>query len=182
MSAVFFASWIGAILAILYGIAFNDRIPLAVSRRRGDKWRPEYRLHAIWFPALVMPIGLGLFGACLEYHLHFIVLAAALFLIAFSTLASMPIAVNYGIEAFGQYPQEVGAALNAYRQVLAVSVSFFFAAWEKKVGIGWVFGMAAFFCFATFLGMVLLAFAGEKIRKVTIGKSAYQEEDEADGQ
>ena len=61
----------GVLFAQAYGYAFNDRIPLAISRRRG-RWRPEYRLHRIWFTGfIIMPIGLGLFGASLKYHLHF---------------------------------------------------------------------------------------------------------------
>lgn len=65
----------------IYGYLANDRIPLYICKHRGRGiWQPVYRLHTLWLPGLFgIPLALGLFGASLQYHLHYLVLALACF-------------------------------------------------------------------------------------------------------
>ena len=58
--------WFGLIATQLCGYFLNDRIPLHIARRRG-KWYPEFRLYNIFIVVAASPIGLGLFGAGLQY-------------------------------------------------------------------------------------------------------------------
>ena len=61
--SVSFVHWIGIIIALIYGHVVSDRLPLAICARNGGTWKPEYRLYALFIPALVFsPIGLGIFG------------------------------------------------------------------------------------------------------------------------
>src|ERR1700761_1103856 len=93
-----FSAWIGMLAAQLYGYLFHDRQPLWIARRPSNqgRWRPEFRLVNLILPSVLLPIGLGLYGAGLQYHLHFMVLAVASFLIWFSALLLMPVCYNYG--------------------------------------------------------------------------------------
>lgn len=131
-----------------------------------NRWHPEYRLHTAWVPGLVvLPAGLGIFGAALQYHLHYMVLALASFLIAIGGPTSVPVSLNYVAESFRRYPQEVGAAMNTYRLVFALFIPFFFDGWVRRVGVGWAFGMQAFFSIAVFaFGLGPLMLFGERIR------------------
>jgi hypothetical protein len=53
-----------------------DRPPLWIYKRLGKGvGKPEYRLHALWVPALFNLTGSGLFGADLLYYLSWEVLA-----------------------------------------------------------------------------------------------------------
>jgi hypothetical protein len=91
-----FVHWIGIGIALIYGHLISDRLPLAIAARNGGIWKPEYRLHALWLPALVMnPIGLGIFGAALEYHLSWVVIAVGQVMVTFGSLSIIPITVNY---------------------------------------------------------------------------------------
>ena len=91
-----FVHWIGIGIALIYGHLISDRLPLAIAARNGGIWKPEYRLHALWVPALIMnPIGLGIFGAALEYHLSWVVIAVGQAMVTFGSLAIIPITVNY---------------------------------------------------------------------------------------
>lgn len=163
--AVLFSLWVGVLAAQVYGSLLNDRIPHSIWRRKGGPWQPEYRLHTLWFPALIMPIGCGIFGAALQYHLHYMVLALASFLIVFAGVASVPVPINYLVESYTQNPQEVGTVMNVYRLLLGIVIPFFVDAWTDAVGIGWVFGMAAFFSLAAFGGIVVLIWKGDLIRR-----------------
>lgn len=163
-------------MAQAYTFFLNDRVPLLVGKRRGD-WHPEYRLYTLWVPGLIiMPIGLGLFGASLQYHLHFMVLALASFLVAFAAVASVPMPINYLVESFKRNPQEVGTTLNVYRLLLGLIVPFYIMDWEMSVGVGWVFGMAAFFSIFAFLLVLLLIWKGQVIRRWSAGRVASADE------
>jgi hypothetical protein len=174
-----FSNWLGVIAAQIYAILLNDRLPLWVCRHYGSGlWKPEYRLHAsLWIPTvLVQPIGLGLFGACLQYHLHYMLLAFASFLITFSGITSAPVMINYVVETFRHLPNETAAVMSFYRVALGIAVPFFITPWFKAVGTGWVFGTMAFLtlladCFV----MVLLKY-GHTIREYSLIRKHDSEE------
>ena len=174
-AAFLFSFWIGVLVAQLYGILLNDRIPLYIARRHEGSWSPEYRLYPLWVPGFVtMPIGLGLFGAALEYHLHYMVLALGSFLISFSAVAGVPVAINYVVEAFECNPQEVGTAMNVWRLLLGLVVPFFLSSWEERVGVGWVFGMAAFFSLFAFGLILILIWKGHDMRRLGFTRQSRQ--------
>ncbi|KAL2014532.1 hypothetical protein VTN00DRAFT_2057 [Thermoascus crustaceus] len=177
-AAFTFALWFGLIAAQIWGFLVNDRIPLMVSRWRGGTWKPEYRLHSLWVPSvLIMPVGLGIFGAALQYHLHYMVLALGSFLVTFAAFCSVPVAVNYMIECFKDNATEVACIMGTYRLGLGVAVPFFIDAWIDGVGgPGWVFGMMAFFSLFAFSLIVVLMLYGHTLRQVRIGRLAHDEE------
>lgn len=136
-----FLTWGAVLCAAAYGVAFNDRLPLWMCRRRGGIWKPEHRLYPVLFPPLIMvPLALGLFGATLQYHLHWGVLAFAFFMINTSEGILLPPVVNYITECFVQHSTEVFVILNFYRFILGSTVPFFIDSWMHEVGVGWVFG------------------------------------------
>ena len=165
-----FDLWLATILGQVFNYALNDRIPLRIAAKRADGvWKPEYRLYTIWFPAIItMPIGLGLFGASLQYHLHYMVIALGAFLVNFSAVAAVPAPLNYLVETFQQNPQEVGTALNFWRLILGLTTPFFITQWQERVGVGWVFGMAAFFSIFGFSLILLLMWKGPMIRQMSL--------------
>ena len=175
MSLVLFCLWFGIFAAQLYGSLVNDRLPLHICQRRGGIWEPEYRLHAVWAPAVAMPIALGLYGASLQYHLHYMVLALANFLGGYASNAIVPIVTNYVIECFKNHASETAAILGLYRLVLSLPIPFFVSAWIASVGPGWALGMAGFFCVfaASFVGIVV--WRGETLRQWSFKRVAASE-------
>lgn len=174
---VLFCLWFGVIAAQLYGHFANDRIPLWICRRNGGIWKPEYRLHTLWLPGLfILPIALGLFGASLQYHLHYMVLALANFLGGFATNAIIPVTVNYIVECFHGHASESAAIMGVYRLAFSLTLPFFVPGWIDKVGAGWCLGMAAFFSIFAFAGPVILMWKGEKVRKWSFESLSTNEE------
>lgn len=90
-------------------------------------------------------------------------LALAQFLTQFSAQLGVPICVNYAVESFLNYPIATAIAMNAWRLPLGLVLPFCEMPWVKAVGVGWTFGMAAFFCFGALL--MILAVAGGLGRK-----------------
>ena len=161
-------AWVGIIGAQVYGYLFNDKTPLWVARRRGGTWHPEYRLANTIVPGLLLPVGLGIYGAGLQYHLHFMVLALASFIIWFTALLILPICYNYIIECFLHTPVEASVALNSYRIAFGLMSVFIVTQWQMAVGVGWMWGMGAFFVLFVDLLMALVIFKGHKVRKLTV--------------
>ena len=162
--------------AQIYGFFANDRLPMWFCRRNGGIWQPEYRLHSLWLPALiVLPIALGLYGASLEYHLHYMVLATANFLGGFATNSLTPVTVYYIVECFNGYAAESAAIMGVYRLAFSLTIPFFAPAWIERVGFGWCLGMAAFFSLFAYTGIILLIFKGSRIRQWSLGGIASNE-------
>lgn len=164
------AQWLSVFAAEGYSMVLNDRIPLWYCRRyRHGVWKPEHRLYPLLLPQVVLlPISLRLFGAGLQYHLHYMVLALALFLITFCEIALLPGTINYVAECFTGYAAEVTTVLNFFRLIMGIAIPFSIDPWETRVGPGWVFGMMAFFSLFAFSLMGLLALRGEAIRQYSI--------------
>ena len=173
-----FTGWVSILAAQAYGHFVNDRLPLWLCSRRGGKWHPEYRLHALWFPVLfAVPLGCGLFGGCIHYHWNYMVLALAFFLIAFGAIAGIPPAVNYVVESVGRsMANECAVALNCYRLILGLAVPFFLFPWAEKVGVQWVFGTMAFLSIAAFAALGMLMLFGSSIRKLDFVHEKGQED------
>lgn len=60
-----FAPVIGALLGFLAGHIFNKWIYHGSGGRRQQYWRPEYRLHGVWFPVTCLFFGLLIYGLTL---------------------------------------------------------------------------------------------------------------------
>lgn len=165
---VLFCLWFGILAAQFYGHFANDRIPLWICRRNDGIWQPEYRLHTLWLPGLVvLPIALGLYGVSLEYHLHYMGLALANFLGGFATNAIIRVTVNYVIECVKGHESESAAIMGLYRLAFSLTMPCFIPAWIDKLGFGWCLGMAAFFSILAYGGILLLLWKGKELRQLS---------------
>ncbi|QGA17659.1 hypothetical protein EYB26_005334 [Talaromyces marneffei] len=160
-------AWVGIACAQIYGFFFNDTTPLWVARRRGGTWHPEYRLANTILPSIMLPIGLGLWGAGLQYHLHYMVLALGSFLIWFGALLALPVCYNYIIECFLHTPVEASVSLNAYRITFGLISVFITTNWEAAVGVGWMWGMGSFLIVFVDLIMIGIILKGHVVRQWT---------------
>lgn len=137
------AQWLGVVIAEAYGLSCNDKIPLWRCRRNGGIWKPEYRLFPLLLPPMILlPTALGIFGAALQYHLHYMVLAFAVCVINITETALVPVMINYMNECFTGHAQEITTAMNFYRTILGLTVPFYVEYWTEAVGDGWTFGMS----------------------------------------
>lgn len=112
-----------------------------------------------------MPIGLGIVGAALQYHLHYAVLALGTFFVVFTSICVTPIAINYLVECFLHCSTEMNCILGIYRLGLGLAIPFFINAWVAKVGVGWVFGIQAILTVVMFVPIVILMLYGHTVRQ-----------------
>ncbi|KXL43954.1 hypothetical protein M433DRAFT_68893 [Acidomyces richmondensis BFW] len=174
-----FTNWISTAVAQLFGYLFNDRIPLWRCRRSGGIWRPEFRLYPLLaVPMTLSPIALGVFGASLEHHYHYMVLAFAVWIMNIADVICLPIVNAYVVECFLDYAAEVTTILTFYRLIFGLCISFFLPAWTAAVGIGWTYGMMAFFVLIAYGLTWILELKGPAIREMSMSRFKSNEEGE----
>jgi hypothetical protein len=65
-----------------------------------------------------------------------------------------------------------------YRVGFGLSVAFYVQKWVAKTGVGWAYGMMAFFEMGSFAFILLLLWKGHAIRGLTWGHLSKSEEGE----
>ncbi|OJJ71109.1 hypothetical protein ASPBRDRAFT_44023 [Aspergillus brasiliensis CBS 101740] len=166
---------IGTALAELYGHFISDRLPLYLLHRKSKtqdveptEWRPEYRLHCLWFPVIMLAVGLGLFGASLEYHYHWVLLALGFLLLNFGAISGLPVVMTYLCDCFPNYVSEVSAGMGVWRLILGLLSAVFITPWNDEVGPGWLFGSAGLITLPAFGGVMFLMAFGKQVRQTGI--------------
>ena len=147
------------------GFLINDSIPLYLCKRYySGVWRPEIRLYYTTVSIIVVPIGLGICGAGLRYHLHYLVYALGIFIVNVGALISVPIAINYVAETHALHGTASTITMTFYRLSWGVAIPFFIDGWIEEVRIGWVFGTAAFLTLASWTLVLLVIWQGTRLR------------------
>lgn len=171
--------WINLIVSQIYGHFFSDRIPLWFCARNNGIWRPEFRLHSLWIPNFFLStLGLGFVGIALQYQLHWMLLAVGNFLVTFGALQGIPVTMNYIAECFRKNTSEATIPLNSFRLFLGLTINFYINYWVEAVGLGWVYGMMAFFTLFSFTFLIVLMWKGHEIREASPFITSSSEEGE----
>lgn len=172
--------WMTLIISQIYGHLISDWIPLWLcSRRNGGVWHPELRLHALWLPNFFLaPLGLGFVGIAMQYHLHWILMAIGNFLVTFGAIQGIPVTMNYIAECFRRTTSEATIPLTSFRLLLGLTINFYINYWISEVGIGWIYGMMAFFSVFAFFFLVILMWKGHQIRAASPFVHSSSEEGE----
>ena len=63
---------VGSFLGLVFCAAVSDRLVTALTKRNGGTAKPEYRLPTMFIGALMVPIGLFLYGWTAEKKVHYI--------------------------------------------------------------------------------------------------------------
>ena len=96
------------------------------------------------------------------------VLAFGAFLVTVGAMAMVPVTTNYVCECFVDHTSEAACIMGLYRLVFGLTVPFFIDPWIAAVGVGWVFGIAAFLSIGLFPCIILLMWKGRELRQYTL--------------
>ena len=96
------------------------------------------------------------------------VLAFGAFLVTVGAMALVPTTTNYVCECFVDHTTEAACIMGFYRLIFGLTVPFFVDSWIAAVGVGWLFGIAAFLSIALFSCIVLLIWKGHELRQYTL--------------
>jgi len=100
------------------------------------------------------------------------------FFVTIGSLSSIPVTVNYICECFRTHTVEATLCVTSMGLFLGLSINFYINPWIAAVGVGWVYGMMAFFTVVAFCFLILLMFLGHKIRALSPFHTSATEEGE----
>ncbi|KAL4792778.1 major facilitator superfamily domain-containing protein [Aspergillus venezuelensis] len=138
-SSLRWAPIIGGLLGFTFGFYFNTFI----HRKYQSTWRPEYRLHGVWFAIGTMAAGLLTYGLTLHFQKHWIGLAFGWAMVVAGMIASTVSITSYALEKYPSRSTVVSAIINAWRTASGFSVGYFQPAWIARNGVAAVFATQA---------------------------------------
>ncbi|KAH8597367.1 major facilitator superfamily domain-containing protein [Bisporella sp. PMI_857] len=156
----FFAAIIGSIIGIFMGGHTGDWVADFLTRRNGGIRHPEMRLPAVVVSLITTPLALILYGAGIEYKLHWMCPTIG---IALSTNISLV----YTIDVYRPIAGEITVTSMAWKSLFGFLLSFYTNPWIDKVGYISAYGtMAAIAFFVLALSAPLYIF-GHRINSAS---------------
>ncbi|KAJ4989591.1 hypothetical protein SVAN01_04968 [Stagonosporopsis vannaccii] len=163
----FVAALIGAFLGIFVGGHFSDWIADRQTQRNGGVREPEMRLPAILVSIVTAPVALVLYGAGIQYKLHWICPTIALGLINFSIVQATNVSLVYTVDCYRPVAGEIVVTQMAWKSAFGFLLSFYTNPWVNKAGYLNAYGaMAGISGGLLILGMPFFIW-GARIRSAT---------------
>lgn len=147
------------------GVILDAIVRRARRRGGGVNPEPEARLQAIWTGAVLLPVGLLIYGFTIEYRTHWFV---PLFGMGLSVFGLQPIATTcytYSIDCYREQGGDVATFFNFLRQIFGMTFAFYAVLLCQR--IGYQFAFLLFVIWGSVLGFVpilVLMWKGREIR------------------
>ncbi|KAI3390477.1 hypothetical protein diail_9554, partial [Diaporthe ilicicola] len=116
------------------GVILDAIIKRARHRLGGVNPEPEARLQAIWTGAVLLPVGLLIYGFTIEYRTHWFV---PLFGMGLSVFGLQPIATTcytYSIDCYREQGGDVATFFNFLRQTFGMTYAFYVVLLCQRIG------------------------------------------------
>ena len=187
-------TYLGAGIGSFFGLALcgavSDRLVVALTKRNGGTAIPEYRIPTMFLGALIVPIGLFLYGWTADKKVQWIVpiigsgfVGAGMFavLVGFLSIALGERLIDfeqmstqtYLVDAFTVYAASVSAASTVFRSLLGSLLPLAGNSMYDALGLGWGTSVLAFIAVA-FIPMPLIFWKyGQQIRESKLFEVTY---------
>lgn len=142
-----------------------DLIVKRERRRLGRDPEPEVRLKAIWYGEVIVPVGLLVYGFCLQYHTPWIFPILGMGIACFGLQIITTTTYTYAIDCYRTESGEVAQLFNFIRQEIGFTFAFYVVKLGNKIGYQWTFLMFALIGgVLAFIPMLFIIFKGEEWR------------------
>ncbi|KAH7390119.1 major facilitator superfamily domain-containing protein [Cadophora sp. MPI-SDFR-AT-0126] len=128
---------VGSILGVVVIGGTSDRIYKYYKAKNNNEGKPEFRLPALMWCSMFVPVGLFWYGWSAEAHVHYIVPILGTVLIAFGMLSVMLPVQSYLVDAYTQYAASAIAAATILRSLLGALLPLAGQPLFDSLGIGW---------------------------------------------
>ncbi|ORY65032.1 major facilitator superfamily transporter [Pseudomassariella vexata] len=144
----------------------QDRIYAALKRRYKEPGRPEYRVPMMIPGALLVPIGLVIYGWTAEYKTHWIWPNVGACLFSAGSIVGFQCVRTYLVDSYTRYAASAVGAATVMRSLAAFGFPLFTPSLYDNLGLGWGNTLLAFLGVAIgWPSPVLLWIYGERLRK-----------------
>jgi MFS family permease len=94
------AGWIGAVLAFFLGGRLIDIIATRLTRKNNGRREPEFRLPAVFIPAVIGPMGVLIFGLCIVHKTSWVGAAFGYGMQGFGLTAVANIVITFAVDGY----------------------------------------------------------------------------------
>lgn len=158
---------IGGVLGELFSGSVLDWLVMRARHRLGgENPEPETRLMGIWIGAILLPVGLLIYGFALQFRVFWFV---ALFGMGLAVFGLQPIATTcytYSVDCYKDRGGDVASVFNFTRQIIGMTFAFYVVKLCDRIGYDIAFVL---FCIwgsvLGFIPILVLMWKGEEIRK-----------------
>ncbi|KAF3021949.1 hypothetical protein E8E14_009403 [Neopestalotiopsis sp. 37M] len=157
---------VGFFLGAQVTAPLQDRVYAGLKARNGGPGRPEYRVPMMVPGAILVPVGLFIYGWTAEYKTHWIGpnIGAALF--AAGTIIGFQCVQTYLVDTYTRYAASAVGAATVLRSLAGFGFPLFASSLYDRLGLGWGNSLLAFLAIAIgWPSPIMLWFYGEKLRK-----------------
>jgi len=165
-SSMRFSGVAGGLLGFGIGYMFNEWI----FRTRHSVWRPEYRLHGVWWSISTLTIGLLTFGLTLNYEKNIAGLVIGWILVVCGQVGTSVAITAFALEKYPSHSIAVSAIINFWRTMGGFAVGYFQPQWIARDGAAVVFGVeatiAAVIMVMTIVPAIVIGSRGQKTVKL----------------
>ncbi|KAI0914683.1 major facilitator superfamily domain-containing protein [Ustulina deusta] len=115
----------------------QDRIYVYLKRRYGGAGRPEYRVPMMVPGAVLLPVGLIVYGWTAEFKTHWIFPNIGAFIFATATIISFQCLQTYLVDTYTRYAASAVSAGTVFRSLAGFGFPLFAPSLYGRLGNGW---------------------------------------------
>ncbi|KAH8817481.1 major facilitator superfamily domain-containing protein [Xylogone sp. PMI_703] len=158
---------IGTFIAIFIGGKLIDMIANRMTKIKGGRREPEYRLPTLVIPSIVGPMGLLIFGLCSAHKTNWVGPAFGYGMQGFGLSVISNILVTYVVDSYHSLAGEAVVFFFVIRSVIACMLSLFAFDWIEAAGVANAFGQMVAIEYFLLLFAIGFYFKGKEIRRWT---------------
>jgi multidrug resistance protein len=162
---VYLGLGVGSMSGMVFVSAMSDRYTRKMAAKEGQGMKPEYRLQMLPLGAVMLPIGLFIYGWTAEYHKHWIAPIIGMVVIGFANLVIFMAVQLYLIDAFTVYAASSLAANTVVRSIAGAVLPLAGLQMYAKLGLGWGNSLLGFIALALVPAPFFIQKHGEYLRK-----------------
>ncbi|TEY46284.1 hypothetical protein BOTCAL_0317g00040 [Botryotinia calthae] len=154
----------GNVIAMLLYAMVSDRY-IKYKKSQEGHLKPKHRLPLMLLGAIVLPIGLFLYGWSAEKHVHWIVPIIGTAIVGFSFILSILPTENYLVDVHELHAASAVAVCCILRALFTATLPLVGPPLYNRLGLGWGNPLLAFICIAFLPALAALMIYGERMRK-----------------
>lgn len=164
VGTTYLAPLLGALIGGYVAGPLSDKLALRLAHRAGGIREPEHRLWGLTAYAILLPIGLFMWGIGAAHSAPLGVLLVGSVFCGFGIVSGGSYAIAYDVDSFKEIAGESMVSLILCRNTLTFAFSYAITPWINASGLQNTFIAVGIIAFGTGLSFLLMIWKGKALR------------------
>ncbi|KAK5043067.1 hypothetical protein LTR13_000838 [Exophiala sideris] len=162
---VYLSSCVGNVFGSIFCGYLNDKLSQWSTRRNHGVFEPEMRLPVVVFPAVLVPVGMVMFGAGVNNRLHWMVPVAGVGFVGIALTGIGSIIQPYLMDSYAPVLFDCLVTFNGFKNLVSFAIGFAVIPWLERDGLVTVFCILAALVFVIDMSVLIIYLWGKKLRQ-----------------